>query len=233
MTIKAILNAKDFLYVARFASTEDPRYYLNGVQIEPQGDHVALAATDGHALGALKLGRDEARGEGTPFILTSGRDFIRACKGKKSEEVFLICREDRVDFVRPGFVPADIADVAVLAPDLSIPAKSAYVDGTFPEWRKILPDGEPRPRTGTYPTGAGYCICIDPEFLAKCSSGPTSPGISFDWNGDGAVLVTNSNPRFIGVVCGINNGDTTATVKARSEQFKLPSAGSTPAIEAA
>ncbi len=216
MTIKAIIPAKEFLYLTRFASTEETRFYLNGVQIEPMGASVAMVATDGRILGALKLESYEARANGASFILSSCKELVRAAKGKC---VYLVCRESQVDIVRMGFSVADVAELESVSPDISIPAKIAYVDGTFPEWRKVLPEGNAVPRQGKYKTDVDYCVGLDPTLLANFAGMGASQAVSFDWNGDNAILVANPDPRFIGVIMPHNSGETPDAIKARRGQF--------------
>lgn len=219
MTIKAIIPAREFLYLTRFASTEETRFYLNGVHIEPMGDHVAMVATDGHVLGALKLESHEARANGANFILSSCKELVRAAKGKKNEYVYLVCRETQVDVVRMGSSVADIAELESVTPDISIPAKTAYVDGAFPDWRKVLPEGDAVPRQGKHKTDVDYCVGLNPTVLANFAGMGDSPRVSFDWNGDNAILVANADPRFIGVIMPHKHGETAAGIKARRGQF--------------
>jgi hypothetical protein len=93
-------------------STEETRYYLNGVYVDPKG---FLVSTDGHRafVGKFSL-------EGVPAFdgWIMPRDAVkRALTGYK-------------------------ADTITIAPDRVGPVMCAPIDGTFPDWRRIVPSGD-------------------------------------------------------------------------------------------
>lgn len=91
------------------ASTEQARYYLNGVYVDPKG---FLVSTDGHRLFCGKIDISDA----PPFdgwILP--RDAIkRALAGHKADLI--------------AISPAHVGDLACRS-----------VDGSFPDWRRVVP----------------------------------------------------------------------------------------------
>ena len=107
------LNA-DILRAALICtSTEETRYYLNGVSIEPNVRDLRVVSTDGHRLFCARL-----------KVVTAVERFLiprdalaRALKGYKPK-VLIVSREGNL--WRAGDV--------VFAP----------IDGTFPDWRRVI-----------------------------------------------------------------------------------------------
>jgi len=91
------------------ASTEQARYYLNGVYVDPKG---FLVSTDGHRLFCGKIDvADVAPFDG--WIIP--RDAVkRALTGFKADLI--------------GISPAHVGDIACRS-----------VDGSFPDWRRVVP----------------------------------------------------------------------------------------------
>jgi len=122
------LHMTDFLFsiptdVLRAAlicvSTEETRYYLRGVNIQPDADDVVLVSTDGHRLfcGRCPLPPAGAVTPAEPFIVPT--DAIKkALTGYKGLGIQL---------QRTG-------DVWTLGDVTFKP-----VDGTFPDWRRVAP----------------------------------------------------------------------------------------------
>lgn len=93
------------------ASTEKVRYYLNGVYVDPKG---FLVSTDGHRLFCGKIDFDPGQAPFEGWIIPS--DAIkRALTGYK-------------------------ADTITIAPDRVGAIMCAPVDGTYPDWRRVVPD---------------------------------------------------------------------------------------------
>jgi hypothetical protein len=100
-------------------STEETRYYLRGVHVEPDADDVVLVSTDGHRLfcGRCPLPPAGAITPAEPFIIPT--DAIKkALTGYKGLGIPL---------QRTG-------DVCTLGDVTFKP-----VDGTFPDWRRVAP----------------------------------------------------------------------------------------------
>ncbi len=207
-TILATIPGADFAYVARFISDESVRYYLKGVQVAPLATGgVTLVATTGHVLGAMRLSAVEASATAT-FILGASKDLLRACKPRKNNLRTIVCRPDRVDVYEN--YNAEEPGTPVYT------GHKPYVDGTFPDWRRVLPTtvsgarNEAPRGAGTAPTWAG----LNPTLLALFA-GTGISGVSFSWNGDGAILVANSDPRFLGVIMPMRATTTDADILDR------------------
>jgi DNA polymerase III sliding clamp (beta) subunit (PCNA family) len=120
------VNANLFARVAVAQSSDPARYYLNGVCIQPhpRGEGVTLTATDGHCLlTAHDPKADPATLPAAGFIVNLGKDGLKAA------------RKGQTVTIDPATGDASI-DNAWRS------AASTIVDGAFPEWRRILPQGD-------------------------------------------------------------------------------------------
>lgn len=122
-------------------STEQTRYYLGGVQIEPcaQGG-VLLVSTDDHRLIAL---RDPTGSADGTAIISAESSLTKALGDKRAET--LIVAENRANVAGAGNVPLyrGVAD--------------CEIDGTFPDWRRVIPNLETpaRPDKEAWPRMVG------------------------------------------------------------------------------
>jgi len=101
-------------YVAPAISTEETRYYLNGVWLE--GD--VAVATDGHRLGSHPLGF--SLGDAKGIVPVGAVRTIMAMPPATSLQI---------DVAKVRFV--------VKAPGITLSGK--LIDGTFPDWRRVVP----------------------------------------------------------------------------------------------
>lgn len=109
--------------VAAAISREETRYYLNGVMIEnagpDSGGGVRLVTTDGHRLHALQLACT-VEGDLPQVIVPAAT--VAILRGLEGEELTLQ--------LAPGGIVATCGAVEVL---------SKTIDGTFPEWQRVVP----------------------------------------------------------------------------------------------
>ena len=123
------------------ASTEETRYYLRGVLIEPQGDQVCVVSTDGHRLFAARY--EPLREVGNVlaqenFLIPS--DVIkRALVGFKAETIHLRREGDTWFLGDLTFQP---------------------IDGTFPAWDRVFPS------TQTIVESLGTVAQFNPAYVA-------------------------------------------------------------------
>ena len=120
MQFKATVNADLFARAALAQSTETTRYYLCGVHITPAGNGepgAYLVATDGHKM--LVFYDPGATIEGSAIVALP-KDLLKRCKdGEKLE----------------------VSDTGASVGGLQ--AGNVLVDGTFPDWRRIIPSDLP------------------------------------------------------------------------------------------
>ena len=219
--ILAVVPAAEYLFMTRFASDEETRYYLKGVAIQPAVKFGAyLIATDGHAMGVMRLEGDQATATHAGFILSADKAIRAAVKSGKREQAWIVCREDRADIVKLGAAMSPTMDDVATAPvSLSIPAATAYIDGTFPDWRRVLPATITGKREGQHDTGVEYCAAVRPDLLARFQR--EDKPVSFDWSGTGAMMIDNGDERFIGVAMPHSHGRTMADIAARRDHVVL------------
>ncbi|MEY4160207.1 MAG: hypothetical protein RLZZ136_828, partial [Pseudomonadota bacterium] len=114
----------------RFAiSTEETRYYLNGIFFHVTDDELRAAATDGHRLARFTLKRPDGA-EGMPDVIVP-----RKCVGelrKLLEEsldtnVLIDLSASKVRFTFGG--------------DNGVVLTSKLIDGTFPDYSRVIPTG--------------------------------------------------------------------------------------------
>ena len=119
------VNAQTFARVALAQSTETYRPFLCGVCIQPhpRGVGATMVATDGHML----LAAHDASGVGPAspagVIVNLGKEGLKAAAKGKLLTINPDTGQARVDglWISPG---------------------TTIVDGTFPDWRRILPEGD-------------------------------------------------------------------------------------------
>lgn len=117
------------------ASTEETRYYLNGVYVQAIGDEYRIVATDGHRLFVYSTPvESERKGAEVPAWMTKG--VIVSAEGLKERLTLLDkldCETARIAYQvdSPYVVISD-------APGHATTFKVKPVDGTFPEYQKIL-----------------------------------------------------------------------------------------------
>lgn len=148
-TRRAIVRARTIIACELFQSTEETRYYLNGVCIQGQANGGGVCvASDGHTIIAIN----------EPDGYVSGLDTIWHCDAKKRLSALLA--STKKDLLRSGddlwvdlqygypggpTMTAKAASSAQVIlngggePALMITDKTLYVDGSFPDWRRVWP----------------------------------------------------------------------------------------------
>jgi DNA polymerase III sliding clamp (beta) subunit (PCNA family) len=124
------LNLRILAAVAAIASKEETHFYLQGVLVECRPDHVMYVATDGHRLIAV---RDNVAEEGQePNQLVGDwiipAEICRAFKVSKS----------RYTSFELGLLSKD-GEGLRLQQAAGICQVFKPIDGTFPDWRRIVP----------------------------------------------------------------------------------------------
>lgn len=128
------VDANLFRITYGFTSSDNTRYYLNGVYVEPHPcGGVNLVATDGHRMMVVY---DRTGAADSPVIVQLSKEALRACKPKGTK----YARDCRVLTVAPDglatvYSSADGAEIIVAT------SKDSLVDGSYPDWRRVLPTG--------------------------------------------------------------------------------------------
>ena len=134
------VDAKKFAAIYNFVSTEETRYYLNGVYIEPLADGgVLMVGTNGHVLGACVDRTGEADG---PWICPVQKRMLATARRRPKRSplenpgnihfvgsaAYLLCNGWE------GDDPTAITDATLEV------AHAPAIDGTFPDFRRVVPD---------------------------------------------------------------------------------------------
>lgn len=93
------------------------KHYLNGIHFECKGKSIIAVSTDGHRMSVARIGY-----EGEPFdSFTLPRDALASLKAKSKIEIV-------------------IENVVVIVNDDISSRRVPHVDGTYPDWRRVIPD---------------------------------------------------------------------------------------------
>jgi len=124
--------ADAFAAVLPFRAHEDVRYYLDGIMVEPcPTGGCMIVATEGHRLAVI---HSPAARADRPRILT-------VSKGLEEALAYLPGRNS----VRTVSVPNEGARVLLCdnaGDELYVQAGTPFIDGKYPEWRKVMPPVE-------------------------------------------------------------------------------------------
>lgn len=122
------IGAREFRIVlskCAFAmSTEETRYYLNGVHLHQDVKWLVGAATDGHRLARTRIPLPEGADGLPPIIIPSPtvNEFLKALD---------------VD----GEVRVEISDTYITVRSGERSVMSKLIDGTFPDYQRVIPQG--------------------------------------------------------------------------------------------
>jgi DNA polymerase-3 subunit beta len=115
---------KQLIDKTRFAiSTEETRYYLNGIFFHVQDDVLKAAATDGHRLARVTIARPDGA-DGMPDIIVP-----RKCVGELRKLL------DEVD----GSVAIALSSTKIRFGLGTAILTSKLIDGTFPDYNRVIP----------------------------------------------------------------------------------------------
>lgn len=118
----ARINAADLARVAPFAATNDVRYYLNGVCIEPADGGAVIVATNGHILAATFSHNSHVE---RTVILPMNSAFITKLRAARRDGVVTVQDGNAFPVLRK------ITDTTYVHP-------ASLIDGTFPDWRRVV-----------------------------------------------------------------------------------------------
>jgi DNA polymerase III subunit beta len=118
--------AVDLDMVKHAISTEETRYYLNGINVDVQGGLMTMAATDGHRLSRVERLRDGLPDHASAILPRKLIGLMgRALKGADGMAA-LALTASKVQFVHGALTIV-----------------SRLIDGTFPDFRRIIPQADP------------------------------------------------------------------------------------------
>ncbi|BEV02218.1 DNA polymerase III subunit beta [Novosphingobium olei] len=138
--IKASVLADAFARVGHAISTEETRYYLNGVFVHPVDSDLRLATTDGKRLARLAL--DAPVGAATWPAMIVGRvsvgvlDKLLGAAEKADEGAMVEIETNPTGSMLSLRMPA--------ADGGSIELTAKAIDGTYPDYQRVIPSSSPR-----------------------------------------------------------------------------------------
>lgn len=207
------------------ASTEEKRYYLNGIGVHLLEHGARLIATDGHTLGVFR--DHEAHGTHDGIAIVSRLAIVDAFKAARKEarrddpaHYWLVVADD-------GMAHATSAPTGLCAmsgrngeaecPILWRSARSVLIDGSFPDYTRVIPsrafDVTPS-RYGWNPALIGRFADVLGNGTKKSACSISLVSGSADGNSPWFAL-SASAPNFVGVVMPMRNGaDNSATLVA-------------------
>lgn len=132
--LKVTLNIRALRAMLMAVSTEETRYYLNGINLEFTPEGVTMCATDGHRMIVLRQPYGEHAATGAHASVIVPRDLVAKLK------------------INPRMKTLDTTDLTI-GDDGKLTFEhagesfgGARVDGTFPDYRRVVPqdlDGKP------------------------------------------------------------------------------------------
>ena len=143
MTIRVSAELFDLAYTA--VSKEETRYYLNGVHIEAHPVKGALlVSTDGHRMVCIHDAEGVCE---TPAIVKLPAYVRRLCKDKKASLGIdrAILEVDAGQNSATVIVETTTPQGSVTRTTPLVTAHNVLIEGTFPDWRRVIPQGEMEP----------------------------------------------------------------------------------------
>lgn len=150
-------------FALNFVSTEELRYYLNGVCL----DASQAVGTNGHMMGAAPLGFD-----GSPFdrcIVPSAVARVLGKMGPVAE------------------ISKGAEKLGIVARSAGVTLRAKLIDGTFPDWTRVVPEGEEDD------TALSMDVAELRKVLRRIKTVaiPRNVGLTLAWKGGRTVLVVN------------------------------------------
>ncbi|MEM7303391.1 MAG: DNA polymerase III subunit beta [Pseudomonadota bacterium] len=156
-------------------STEEARYYLNGVCLASERDCLAMVATDGHRLARKQLLVPEGLDLNTmPRIIIPNKAVKILHKLLKAKDA-------------PEMVSVEFDDCRIKLRFGSVTFMSKVIDGEFPDYHRVIPEWNER--TATIDS-ATLLQCVSDASLVSSERGRAAK-LSF---GEKDVTVSSNNP---------------------------------------
>lgn len=130
------VNALYFHVAAMVASTEETRYYLNGVFIKAHPKVGAiLVATDGHRIIVIHDEHGTAPKEGVIISYGDKYSLSKACKVTRKQSIDGGVGDVKLSVCEKGFATVRGAGDFTY----HIHPKKSIIDGTFPDYKRVIP----------------------------------------------------------------------------------------------
>lgn len=209
---KATVDANLFRIVHGFISKEEIRYYLNGVLVEPCGAGVVMVATDGHR---MLVAYDENGTADSSLIVKLPPFAVRECKVPvmfNDKRVLLVDSAANSATIEHISAPKIKGDVPVSQTILT--AHRVLIEGSFPDWRRVVPTKEIDPSSRAAFVGFNGKYLADWSKVGiELSRGGNVAAVSIQQVGesDPALVRWSGHDNIIGV-----------QMPMRTDRFRLP-----------
>lgn len=177
-TLPANILRGCFQKIAFAISTEETRYYLNGIYVHTDGDKLKFVATDGHRLALTRVIKPEITGEMEKGVIIPRGVISDICRLLDGEaDIRVTMNDSRVSF--------SIGSAIV---------ESKLIEGTFPEYSRVIPKGNDI--KAVLPKTLSATI----DRVAAVSSERSRP-VKFDFTGDELTITCSDS--FSGVATDV------------------------------
>ena len=157
-----------FAWTAFAASTEETRYYMNGVNLRDRADGLAGIASDGHRLVRTILSGAGGFGDGVTVPNNAVRVVIKLLSERTIERVVMRCSRTLFELSGPGFT-----------------FTSKVLDAVFPDTDRVIP--KPSGNTAVVDVGALMRAAACVKAVAGTES-KAVPLVGLEWDGEPGVL---------------------------------------------
>lgn len=202
-THKATISARIAVAAAVTVSTDETRYYLQGIYIEPAEAGALVVSTDGHRMSIIL---DDSGTTNRPAIRPIPKAILSAARKRDKMEKVIRFDGDSVTlaYKAEGDIPyAEI--MTVVEPE---------IDGTYPDWRQTacritIPPVDKRPPF----------VCVNAEYLGDYAKIAKALGLSATFiniqpqadYGDPMFVTLPGAPHYFGVLMPIRPGQCLVT----------------------
>ena len=198
-----ICDANLFRIAYAAVSTEETRYYLNGVFIEPHhAQGVTMTATNGHVFLTIH-DKTGSMGGLSPVIVKIPPKLLKECKptSKRCDTGHRTMTVEANGLVTVYFADRTKDDYS-LTPSTEVGRfAGAIIDGTFPDYRRVIPVVKERGTEDTY--SAKYIAMLADVAMQLSDSDYAPMSISSPGIGSPAIVNFDKNDHAFGVIMPI------------------------------
>lgn len=166
---------EDLRAVLPFMGEDDIRYYLNGVLVEPYNGGCLLVATNGHIMAVIES--KGARCDKPRILALSNPEFLTAVRGRTrpirvDEDGDELPSDDENFYGTLDIANAEARAVisTVDGVERFVLAGSAFIEGKYPDWRKVVPPVDHLKQGVPYALAGQYLALLNHPAISKLRS---------------------------------------------------------------
>jgi hypothetical protein len=204
MEIKLTVRAEIIAVLKLFASDKDPRYYMNGINLEIGATESRLVATNGAMLGCFRVESEQPEVDAPLTDIIIPNDLLKAIKLTGTVEITIGELETRDDGKGEEVPVSNARPVTLTYAGRSMSGKT--IDGQFPDFRNAIPakvSGQPAQfdLRFTGPLAKAWSILHG-------GKGPHCAALGF--NGKDGALIDLADENFVGIIMPLRPNAVTA-----------------------